>query len=119
MSSEIYNQYIQKENRRKLRNNQTKAEKILWEYLRNRKINGKKFRRQYSINNYVLDFYCVENKLCIELDGGIHNDFEQIKFDYQRTKDLNYYGITIIRFKNDEIIGDINKVLEKINQHTK
>ncbi|HUS00624.1 MAG TPA: tryptophan synthase subunit alpha [Chitinophagaceae bacterium] len=102
------------ENAKFLREFKTKAEDKLWQKLRDRLLNNLKFRRQHPFGEYVLDFYCHEVKLCIEVDGNIHNDKLIIENDKERTKVLNDNGINVIRFKNQEIIDDINKVLKKI-----
>lgn len=108
---------------RDLRINHTKAEKILWEYLRNRKLANKKFNRQfpirYNLNNkesfFIADFYCDEAKLIIEVDGEIHDDkIEQDKF---RTIILNSLGIKVIRFTNNEIFSAIKVVLDEIKNN--
>jgi len=98
-----------------LRRHETSAEKILWQYLRNRKLCGKKFRRQHTILKYVLDFYCHECKLAIELDGQVHLEESQKKHDEERTAWLNDSNIRVIRFKNEEVFRDLFKVLKKIS----
>ncbi len=102
---------------RELRKNQTRTEKILWQAIRNEKLLNKKFRRQHPIFHdieckesfFILDFYCYENKLGIELDGAIHQ--YKLKEDEHRTKILNSLGIKIMRFRNYEIENNLNKVL--------
>ncbi len=109
---------------RKLRRNQTVEEKKLWAQLRNRKLNGKKFLRQHPIvfritsktEFFVVDFFCTEHNLIIEIDGKIH-DFNK-GYDQNREKILKELGYTIIRFKNEEI-KDIPKVLRHIKSHLK
>lgn len=102
------------ENAKFLHEFKTKAEDKLWQNLRSRQLNNLKFRRQHPFGEYVLDFYCHEVKLCIEVDGNIHNEKLIIENDDERTKFLNENGINVIRFKNEEVIGDINLVLKKI-----
>ena len=102
------------ENAKELRQRQTKAEEILWQFLRNKNINGLKFRRQHYIKNYIADFYCSEKMLSIELDGGIHLNKEQIEYDEFRTKVLNELGITELRFTNEEIIENVTAVINII-----
>ena len=102
------------QNAHDLRMDLTKAEKILWEALRNRRLNNFKFRRQHALKNYVADFYCHEAKLVIELDGGIHGEQEQKEYDRDRTSVLNEYGINVIRFKNEEVVSNLEIVLDKI-----
>ena len=105
-----------------LRKRTTKAEKILWEELRNRKFLGYKFYRQYPViydllgyeTFYVLDFYCHERKVAVELDGEIHKF--KIKNDRKRENILVTLGIRVMRFKNFEIENDINNVLKKLQE---
>jgi len=99
---------------KKLRNEMTFAEKILWAELRNRKISDLKFRRQHAISRYVLDFYCHQARLGIELDGKYHEDKAQQLYDKDRTKNLEVYNIEIIRFTNEEVINELQNVLLKI-----
>ncbi len=105
------------ENAKGLRQGQTKAEEILWKNLRARKFMNLKFRRQHPFENFVLDFYCHEEKLCIEADGSIHNEKEIMENDQNRTRLLNENGITVLRFTNHEIINNIDAVLSKIINH--
>ena len=98
------------------RDNPTQAEAILWESLRNKKLKGHKFRRQHPIGAYILDFYCHASKLCIEIDGGYHLTKERVEYDKNRTIELRNIGIKEIRFTNEQIINDLNKVLETILQ---
>ena len=102
------------QNARELREKMTLAEQILWEELRMKKLDGFKFRRQHPIGIYILDFYCHAKKLGIELDGGYHDDENQKKLDEQRTEILNKQHVKIIRFKNEEVINQIDLVLGKI-----
>ena len=99
---------------KELRQNLTPAEAILWTYLKNKKI-GYKFRRQYVIQNYILDFYCIDLKLGIEVDGGVHLDIiNQINDEFRENK-LTKLGVKIIRFSNNEVYEDIDLVLQNIN----
>ena len=97
-----------------LRRNETKAEKLLWEKLRNNQLGGLKFRRQHPVNIYIADFYCHKFKLIIELDGDYHNQEEQKQKDEVRTEVLGLNDLKIIRFKNEEVEQDINQVLTTI-----
>ena len=97
-----------------LRRNETKAEKLLWEKLRNNQLEGLKFRRQHPVNIYIADFYCHKFKLIIELDGDYHNQEEQKQKDEVRTEVLRLNDLNIIRFKNEEVEQDINQVLTTI-----
>lgn len=104
-------------NRRKLlRKNPTKAEHILWRELYGGKI-GIRFRRQYSIGSYIVDFYCHQFRLIIEVDGPIHD--EQKEYDLRRENFLKKREFEIIRFKNDEVLFEREKVMEKIKSACK
>ncbi|MDP4261820.1 MAG: endonuclease domain-containing protein [Bacteroidota bacterium] len=105
------------QNALELRHSETEAEKKLWQLLRNRQVKQKKFRRQHAIDNYVLDFYCHECRLAIELDGGIHDLKENRQYDAARKSVLSEYGITVIRFRNEQIMEEVEKVLEKIAEY--
>lgn len=99
---------------RELRKNQTPAEEIFWQIVRNRKFLNLKFRRQHQIGNYIVDFYCHEHKLIIELDGGVHDTPERIKKDNTRDKYLRAIGNNVVRFKNEDVFNDLENVLLKI-----
>jgi very-short-patch-repair endonuclease len=95
-----------------LRKEITVSEKILWNKLRNRQLSGFKFRRQHPIDIFIADFYCHEKKLVIEVDGLIHNS--QKEYDEGRTAELNRFGITVIRFTNDDVRNNIREVCNQI-----
>ena len=95
----------------------TEAEERLWTYLSGKKVNGFKFRRQHPINHFILDFYCHEARLSIELDGGYHFTVEQTANDNERTKILEELGLKELRFTNDQVFSDIETVLETIKVH--
>lgn len=99
-----------------LRRNMTETEKILWEELRLKKCEGLKFRRQHPYGKFVLDFYCYSEKLCIEIDGGIHKEKRNVDYDKVRTKILKDNGNDEIRFTNQEILEDIEKVKVRIKK---
>lgn len=100
--------------RKKLRKNQTPAEVVLWKFIKNNQIKNMRFRRQFSIGNYILDFYCRKLKLGIELDGNFHfTELGQEK-DRERDKYLNELGITIMRFENGLIMKRSETVLSLI-----
>jgi len=99
---------------RVLRSNMTKAEIILWSRLRSKKVNGYKFRRQQPIFDYIVDFYCNELKLIIEVDGEIHFQNETSKYDLKRDKILKINGYHILRLSNHEIETEINLTINKI-----
>jgi very-short-patch-repair endonuclease len=107
------------QNAERLRKEQTMAEEVLWSHLKNRRLNGKKFRRQHPLDKYVLDFYCHQHKLAVELDGAIHNDKLVKRFDHERTLFLNTCGIKVIRFYNSEVLKNIELVLQKVSQYFK
>jgi very-short-patch-repair endonuclease len=97
---------------RRLRQNLTPAEKMLWQALRNRQLNGWKFRCQHPIASFVVDFYCPEHRFVIELDGGVHE--QQVEYDAARTEKLNQLGYRVMRFRNSEVTSDLNRVLQEI-----
>jgi very-short-patch-repair endonuclease len=101
---------------RSLRKKQTAAEAKLWQVLRNKKLDGLKFRRQHAFDNYILDFYCHEIQLAVEVDGEIHNDPEVAAYDAVRTKNLNEKNIAVLRFANSEVANDIKSVVTKIKE---
>ena len=99
---------------RNLRKNMTKQERALWKLLRNSNLNNCKFRRQYPLGNYIVDFVCLEKFLIIEIDEGQHNQDENIKYDNERTKYLENRGFKVLRFWNNDIDLNINGVYEEI-----
>jgi cyclase len=103
------------ENAKALRNRVTTSESLLWEHLKSKQL-GIKFRRQHPIANYIADFYCHEIKLIIELDGSIHQLPEVLANDIERQKNLESFGITVIRFTNKELQHNLNAVLNKIKE---
>jgi len=100
------------ETARLLRRRMTYSESLLWEKLKGKQLLGLRFRRQHPIDIFIVDFYCHEAKLVIELDGGIHMD--QIEYDDGREADIEKYNIKIIRFTNDEVNNNIEDVIQKI-----
>jgi len=101
---------------RELRKISTPVEKRLWKYLRNGKLDGLKFRRQHPIMSFVVDFYCHEKKLVIECDGSVHEGKFNEDYDEMRTNAMNEAGITVLRFRNDLIMNELDRVQ---NQHRK
>ncbi len=99
---------------KKLRENQTDAEKCLWQLLRNRQIANAKFRRQHPIEGYIADFYCHEHKLVIELDGSQHFTEAGVRKDAQRTQRLNALGVRVLRFNNRQVLMETDAVLQVI-----
>ena len=99
---------------RQLRNDQTDCERLLWQHLRNRQMAGYKFRRQYPCPPYVLDFYCAELHLAIELDGGQHYEERGQLKDRRRDEFLRGLGIRVLRFGNQDVLTNLEGVLETI-----
>ena len=97
-----------------LRINQTKPEIVFWRLLRSRRLDGFKFRRQQPIGPYILDFFCPEARLAIELDGGGHNSDEKRQYDEQRTRFLKSSGIHVLRFWNNQIFQQTDAVMSVI-----
>jgi len=96
-----------------LRHAQTDSERKLWMALRNRQLDGWKFRRQELMDPYIVDFVCHEAKLIVEVDGGEHQ--AQEAYDQRRTKYLNARGYTVIRFWNNEVLTNLDGVLEQVS----
>ena len=107
----IYNDSNSKIRRRLLRRSQTDAENKLWQILRHSQMSGLKFFRQYSIDSYIVDFYCPKIRLAVEVDGGQHLENQ---YDLQRTNDLNQKGVVVLRFWNNEVLANAHGVYEKI-----
>lgn len=97
-----------------MRRRSTKAERKLWQNLRNRGFEGYKFRRQVSVGFFVLDFYCPELKLAIEVDGYTHDSDEAKKYDAEREEIIENYGVRFLRIRDEEVREDIEKALKKI-----
>lgn len=97
---------------RRLRNNGTDAERRLWYFLRRQQLAGHKFRRQYPMAGYIVDFVCVPARLVIELDGGQH--LEVPVYDQRRTEALQREGYRVLRFWNDEVMVRTDEVLREI-----
>lgn len=97
---------------REMRGRMTDAEALLWMLLRNRRIAGSKFRRQHPVGRYILDFYCVEKQLGVELDGGQHG--EVVAYDQRRDDWLRAQGIQVLRFWNNQMLAETEAVMEEI-----
>lgn len=97
---------------RKLRRHATEAEDILWALIRNRRIDGLKFRRQVPFLGYTVDFLCIERRLIIELDGRQHG--WEADYDAERTAEIERHGFTVIRFRNAEVVGDRDAIIAAI-----
>jgi len=113
-SKKIFNRPSKKKTRQYLRNNSTNAEQVLWRFVRNRQLGEYKFRRQYSIDRYIVDFYCPRLKLVIEVDGDTHSTEEEIKHDHQRQRYIESLNIKVLRFTNIDIYEDVDRMLEEI-----
>jgi very-short-patch-repair endonuclease len=100
---------------RTLRHQSTDAERLLWKHVRGRRLAGYKFKRQVAIEPYIVDFVCLEAKLIVEADGGQH--MEQVVHDVKRTEYLESLGYKVLRFWNNEILGDIHSVLVWIHHY--
>lgn len=115
----IYNRPVLKSRRKELRNNSTPAEKQLWRLLQQSNLGGYKFRRQHSVGAYILDFYCTEEKLAIELDGDSHFTDDAMLYDRERTAYLNALNIKVLRFLNTDVYDNLNAVGERILEEIK
>ena len=110
------NHPVTKEYRQLLRRTETPTERMLWKRLKGKQLDGHRFRQQHGYGPYVLDFYCPELRLCIELDGEIHEDENVKKKDEDRTNFLNQNRIFVLRFRNEEVEQDMNGVLSRIRE---
>ena len=106
------NESEQKILRKELRSHATPAEAVLWKMLKGRNADGMKFRRQQGIGPYVLDFYCPELRLCVELDGSSHD--YKYEYDEQRTEFLQNQGIRVLRFSNEQVWQGLDFVVDEI-----
>ena len=116
MTQKIFNKIEYKQRRQTLRNNMTEPEKRLWGILRNHQL-GVKFRRQHGIGHYIVDFYCPELKLIIEVDGESHFFEDAQAYDKIRDKFMLELGLTTIRITNTAIMQNIDGVCEYLQQH--
>ena len=117
MKGEIHNIQSLKERRRQLRSGHTPTEAKLWSFLKGSQLESRKFRRQHSVGPYILDFYCPEEKLCIELDGESHYTEAGFEHDRVRTEFLNSLNIQVLRFENNKVFENMDTVLEEIKRH--
>jgi len=115
MSEKIFNIPTLTARRQALRNNATQPEQILWQRLRNQQL-GVKFRRQHGIGNYIVDFYCPQCKLVIELDGESHFTTEAQIYDEIRDAYIRSLGLTILRFTNHDVTQNLEGVYEGIER---
>jgi very-short-patch-repair endonuclease len=121
----LFNRKSLKSYRLSLRNRSTSVEAELWDILKSKNLDGRKFRRQHSIGNYIVDFCCPSEKLIIELDGDPHGEYHKIEEDKNRDKYLESLGFTVLRFENRFVFQDpeylkneIKKVFNKKEEST-
>ncbi len=112
--TESFNKKEMQARRRILRKNMPASEVILWLKLRNRQMHGERFLRQYSVDQYVLDFYCPHLRLAIEVDGESHLKPDSEEYDKERQDYIEAFGIQFLRFTNDDICKNIDGVCKKI-----
>ena len=112
--SRMYNRNSSLTRRRELRSHLTRAEALLWSNLKSSNLDGKKFTRQHGIGPYIVDFYCPECRVIVELDGAGHYDVLAQESDELRTNFLQNLGTRVIRFENKEVIENVEMVLETI-----
>lgn len=99
---------------RELRENLTPTENMLWSHLQKGKMMGYRFKSQHPIDNFIVDFYCHRARLVIEIDGEVHQEEDQVERDQGRTAELEHYGLTILRFTNQDVVKSIDNVLLEI-----
>ncbi|MBE0539407.1 MAG: DUF559 domain-containing protein [Ignavibacterium sp.] len=119
--TQLFNKLAEKEKRRVLRKNTTVSEKIVWTYLRRKQILSERFLRQFSIEYFVLDFYCPRLRLAIEIDGDSHFiNQDAIDYDIERQTYIENLGIEFLRFRNEEVFADndgvINSIIQKVKE---
>ncbi len=110
----VFNRPSTRPKRKNLRSSQTEAETVLWERLRDRGFMGYKFYRQYGIGEYIADFYCPQQRLVIEIDGGQHHTGEVREYDDSREKFMSSLAIKTIRFSNRDVLQNIERVMAEI-----
>ena len=114
--SQIHNRKELESRRKSLRKNSTAAEAMLWSLLKNKQLDGRKFRRQHSVDRYILDFYCPSERLAVELDGEHHFTPAGTVYDDKRTRYLESLNIRVIRFENEEVFQSPEGVLIEIRK---
>ena len=118
-SGVVFLQHVEQakvEQARELRQEMTSAETVIWDELRNRKFLGLKFRRQQIIDGFIVDFYCEQAKLVVEIDGSVHDTTEQQTYDEHRNKVFNAKGISVVRFSNDDVLSKTELSLDKLQK---
>ncbi len=113
----IHNRSYLRKRRKELRNNLTIAEAALWNFLKGRQLDNRKFRRQHSIGPYIVDFYCAQERLIVELDGDVHNNPIAEHYDFKRSMYLENLGYKILRFENQMVFGQLSSVLNEIKDN--
>ena len=98
------------------RQQMTPAGRLLWESLRNRRLAGFKFKREHVLGRYIADFYCTKARLVIEVDGAVHDSEEAKVYDAVRDETMAAYGLRVMRFKNEDVLNDLDRVLLKIKE---
>lgn len=116
INKNLLNRKYLKPFRSSLRNRSTSAEAALWNILKSRNLDGRKFRRQHSIGNYIVDFCCVSEKLVIELDGNLHGEYHKIEKDIKRDQYLEGLGFSILRFENRLVFQEPEFVKNEIRK---
>jgi len=106
-----------KEFARQLRNNSTKTEILIWQKLKRKQMYGYDFHRQKPIDNYILDFFCYELMVGIEIDGYSHELIEVFEKDTKKTKRMKHFGITVLRFSDVQVLNEMENVLRAIEQY--
>lgn len=105
-----------KERAREMRHQPTAAEDVLWQRLRNRRVQGARFRRQHSIGGFIVDFVCIAQRLVVEVDGTVHEEADQQVYDAQRQAALERQGFRVLRFSNGEVLRALDAVVEAIGE---
>jgi very-short-patch-repair endonuclease len=119
MTVQINNLPYLKERRISLRKNMTEAEPVFWEIIKDKKLCGRKFRRQHSFGNYIADFYCTSENLIIELDGQHHFTKEGLEKDKERDQQLALLDKKVLRFENKQVLNNLTAVLKQIKAEFK
>ena len=110
----IYNRFERNDKRKNLRHRMTKPEIAVWSQLKGKKLMGLKFRRQFSVGPFIVDFYCPELKLALEIDGESHFTKEAIIYDKKREEYIKQFGIHFLRVTNDDVFEDLESVIGRI-----
>src|SRR5690606_24608967 len=114
-----HNKKYLKNLRQDLRKKMTPAEAFLWNVLKENKFENRKFRRQHSIKNYIVDFYCAQDRIIIELDGEVHFNAFTEDNDRKRDEVLHEMGFKVLRFENKMVFDNLQSVLQEIRENLK